>query len=86
MQGEKYCFAALVQLKLVKLNPSYLFLVKNLSAGRAERASFITLSTKDPTCFEISGLSSANTSCELSFKKVLTLCPTFFLPINKGMD
>ena len=40
----------------------------NLSAGRAPRASFITLMTSSPTCLPISGLTSAKTSCEFSNK------------------
>lgn len=43
--------------------------------GKEARASFMTRMTRSPTCLEISGLTSLNTSCEFSFKKVLTVSP-----------
>ena len=49
--------------------------LRNFSVGRADRASFITLMTRCCTCFDTSGLTSANTSCEFSFRKLLTVSP-----------
>ena len=50
-------------------------LVTNFSAGRAPSASFMTLMTSSPTCLDISGFTSLNTSCEFSFRKLFTVSP-----------